>query len=118
MLITTTLDRTVFGIFVYKFEANLAVEKLLDKGFTDDQVDIWFAPSKEFAEIVLHGDSHNNSIKQAENFFSRLLENEEQANHFITLAVRNAAVVSIHTSTPRAARVAALVLHDAGALKC
>src|SRR4051812_34017211 len=95
---------TVIGIFD---DANLAEEAslyLLGNEFTNENIDVHTQGEQT--------DEHN----RIGDFFSQLMDDEKQAEHFATLG-RKGSIVTVHAVSAREAQEAADTLNNYGAIE-
>ncbi|MFD0767303.1 hypothetical protein ACFQZI_20790 [Mucilaginibacter lutimaris] len=94
---------TVVGIFENAELAEEASSYLLANGLISENVD-----------VHTHG-TQPSGHDHIGNFFSQLVDDENKAEHYATLA-RNGSIVTVHAQSPREAQEAADTLNNYGAI--
>jgi stress response protein YsnF len=98
-------SKTVVGIFDNDHEAQNAVSELKSNGFSESQIDVSVKTN--------HGDSDDDS--GISNFFSNMIDDNNQASHYTEVA-RKGSVVTVHAQSDEEARAAAQILDQHGSI--
>ncbi|RAK00573.1 uncharacterized protein (TIGR02271 family) [Larkinella arboricola] len=114
------MAQTVIGLFDNEMEAREAVEKLVSKGFTYEDVDL----STQNAALSETDQATYRTSKDDEegfgdsigNFFGSLFGSSDEADRYSEVARRLKALVTVHAHSSEEAERAADILDDAGAV--
>jgi len=112
------MANTVIGLFEKAGDAQEAVQKLLAKGFSHDDIDLTAAGHGAGTEgSDDRRDSHEGFGDKVENFFSSLFgdDNDEAGRHSEVMR-RGGTLVTVHAGSNDRAETAADILDDCGAV--
>jgi len=107
------MAQTVIGMFDNAAEAQRAVEKLTDKGFSRSNIDITNPSSGSLSSANTDtDDDHEGGIGG----FFRSLFSDDDSDKYAHVARRSQSIVTVHAQTADEAEDAADILDDAGAV--
>jgi len=107
------MAQTVIGMFDNAAEAQRAVEKLTDKGFSRSNIDITNPGSSSLSSANTDtDDDHEGGIGG----FFRSLFSDDDSDKYAHVARRSQSIVTVHAQTADEAEDAADILDDAGAV--
>jgi len=123
------MAQTVIALFDNSSEAREAVEKLTDRGFSRENIDISVnttgnttgntTPQTTNIESQNYKDNNykDNNESGIGRFFRSLFgDNDDEANRYTNIAARSGSVVTVHAMTAEDAQQAADILDSAGAI--
>jgi uncharacterized protein (TIGR02271 family) len=111
------MANTVIGLFENTGDAQEAVQKLVKKGFSSDEVDIKAAGNYAgTGGSADRGDSHEGFGDKVENFFSSLFGDDDEAGRHSEVMRRGSTLVTVHATSKDRAETAAEILDDCGAI--
>jgi uncharacterized protein (TIGR02271 family) len=106
------MAQTVIGMFDNASEAQHAVQQLVSKGISRENIDISAGTSS-------HSSGTNSGEKESgiAHFFKSLFsDDDDSSNKYSTVAQRSGSIVTVHAQSADQAETAADVLDDAGAV--
>ncbi len=110
------MTQTVVGLFDQPADAQKAVQQLLSKGFTKENVDISTGPGTATGSTNFDSDNneHESGVKS---FFKNLFGNDDDnAERYSTVASHSNSIVTIYAQSADEAEKAADILDDNGAV--
>ncbi|MGA0557668.1 YsnF/AvaK domain-containing protein [Larkinella sp. VNQ87] len=111
------MAQTVIGMFDNETEARQAVEQLVSRGFTHDDIDLSVQNTTETERAYRSDDDDNDSFSDSiGNFFGSLFGSNDEADRYSQVARRLRSLVTVHTQSVEEAERAADILDDAGAV--
>ena len=112
------MANTVIGLFENADDAQKAARKLVEEGFSRDDIDLTaagYAAGTDGAEN--RDDSHEGFGDKVENFFSSLFgDDAEQAGRHAEVMRRGGTLLTVHSVSGDRAEMAAELLDDCGAI--
>ena len=110
------MAKTVIGIFDNASEAQQAVSKLTDKGFSRDRIDVSNAGSSSATTGTSYTDREEEGSGIG-NFFKNLFsDDDEETNKYTHVARQSQSIVTVHAMSSDEAEDAADILDDCGAV--
>jgi stress response protein YsnF len=106
------MAQTVVGIFDNASEAEQAVERLTNKGFTRDMIDVTNHGVSGSSNVSTH-DNEESGISK---FFKSLFSSDDDRDKYIHVARRSNSIVTVYAQTADQAEEAADILDDCGAV--
>jgi len=108
------MAQTVIGMFDDATDAQRAVEKLTDKGFSRNNIDVTNSGSSSFSDTNSDpSDEHESGIGR---FFRNLFSDDDDSDKYAHVARRSKSIVTVHAQDADEAEQAADILDDAGAV--
>jgi len=113
------MAQTVIGMFDNESQAQRAVEQLMDRGFTRDNIDLATrhtgTTTDSTSTTTRRDDDNDNFGDSISNFFSSLFGGDD-SDRYTEMARRGGTVVTVHARSPEEAERAADILDDYGAV--
>jgi len=109
------MAKTVIGIFDSASEAQNAVEKLVDKGFTRSNIDVSSRTSSESMSSSTSTHKHDDDDSIG-GFFRSLFGSDEDSRSKYTNVAQRGSIVTVHAQSSEEAEQAADILDDCGAV--
>lgn len=114
------MSQTVVGIFDSSTEAQNAVQRLSENGFTIDQVDLTYNSGSvlenEGSTETVHRDQDENGFgERVSRFFKSLFDDDSESDRYSRVA-SNAAIVTVIADSSDKALRAAQIMDDCGAI--
>lgn len=111
------MANTVIGLFENAGDAQKAVQRLVEKGLSRDDIDLTTAGHATGADASDdRGDSHEGFGDKVENFFSSLFGDDEQAGRHAEVMRRGSTLLTVHGVSGDRAEMIAEILDDCGAI--
>lgn len=113
------MANTVIGLFEDAGDAQKAVQKLVEKGFSRDDIDLTSTGySAGTDDSAARGDTHEGFGDKVENFFSSLFgdDNREESGRYTEAMRRGSTLLTVHGVSSDRAEMAAHILDDCGAI--
>jgi uncharacterized protein (TIGR02271 family) len=108
------MAQTVIGMFDDAADAQRAVEKLTDKGFSRNNIDVTNRGSSSSSDTNADtGDEHESGIGR---FFRNLFSDDDDSDKYVHVARHSKSIVTVHAQDADEAEQAADILDDAGAV--
>ncbi len=106
------MSQTVIGIFNSAADAQTAVNQLLNRGFSNEDVDL---KSNTSTDSVTGTSSANTNEGGVSKFFKNLFSNDDESMRYTT-AAQKGSVVSVHVQSDEEAQRASMLLDQFGAV--
>ena len=112
------MANTVIGLFEDAGDAQKAVQRLVEKGFSRDDIDLTSAGYDAGAgESEARGESHEGFGDKVENFFNSLFgDDREESGRYTEVMRRGSTLLTVHGVSGDRAATAAHILDDCGAI--
>jgi uncharacterized protein (TIGR02271 family) len=112
------MANTVIGMFEDAGDAQKAVQKLVENGFSRDDIDITASGYATGAgDTDTRGDAHEGFGDRVENFFNSVFgDDAEQAGRHSEVMRRGGTLLTVHSVSNDRAETAAQILDDCGAV--
>jgi stress response protein YsnF len=106
------MAQTVIGIFDYTNEAQAAINRLVNDGFSREKIDI----SARGSETDANDDDDDTGFGEGiSNFFSSLFSDKDEADKYSKVA-KHGSIVTVHVESAAQAELAADILDEHGAI--
>jgi uncharacterized protein (TIGR02271 family) len=112
------MANTVIGLFEGAGDAQKAVQRLVENGFSRDDIDITAAGYAAGAGGAdASGDAHEGFGDRVENFFNSLFgDDREESGRYTEAMRRGSTLLTVHSVSNERAETAAQILDDCGAV--
>jgi uncharacterized protein (TIGR02271 family) len=112
------MANTVIGLFEDVGDAQKAVQNLVEKGFSRDDIDLTAAGySAGAGDAEARGESHEGFGDKVDNFFNSLFgDDREESGRYTEVMRRGSTLLTVHGVSSDRAEMAAHILDDCGAL--
>jgi stress response protein YsnF len=106
------MGHTVIGIFENSSDANKAVEKLTNSGFSRSEIDLSENENYD-RETTRDTEENDDSFSR---FFNNLFGNKEESRSYSEVSRRSSSLVTVHAKSNEEAHRASRILDDNGAI--
>ena len=111
------MANTVIGLFEDAGDAQKAVERLVEKGFSRDEIDLTASGYAAGEGADDRGGSHEGFGDKIENFFNSLFgDDRDESGRYTEAMRRGSTLLTVHASSGDRAEAAAHILDDCGAI--